>query len=128
RISRIWLRSLRENATAEFCAWAEIQEQTHLEPCRFQVVEQLCFVRFHEAARCLDLDKEAVFDEQVSAEFADDMVVEPDRNGRLPFDPQPALVQPDGQCTFVDAFQEAITQLVVRIEEGTDDLLADSAM
>jgi hypothetical protein len=69
-----------------------------------------------------------MIDEKVGAKLTDLLLMEPHRDGDLPFEENTALRERNRKTLFVNAFEEAVAEFVVDAEENADELLSQLRM
>lgn len=85
----------------------------------------LLFVRADDRACCFHFHNDAVIDDEISAEGADDDTLEHDFVSNLPSHPPRELSQSYGQCIRIHVLRKAQPELILHFVECRDDVTGD---
>src|SRR5574341_1244550 len=106
----------------------EVDQQAELYAARFEVVQELCYVLSDERLCRLDLDHEAVVNEQVGVVLAyEGPVLVVDGESLLLLDVETLLPKPVRECILVHLLEEPPPKVAVglegRLPDETSELL-----
>ena len=99
---------------------AEVDEESMFYAGGREVVDELYFVGLYEAGDRFKLDNQAVFDQKISYEIADNNIVVPDLDGLLGRGRDAFSVKLNHEALFVDRLEESKPQRVVNLVRAAD--------
>ncbi len=123
-----FLSFIVKQQSTELRARTEVEQETNLDRCRFQVMQQLRFVGRLENPGALEFQQYSFLHQNVPSKSADFMPSEPHRNCHLSFNAQACFAQRDHKRFLVHRFQESITKLVINFVENPNDFLRQFPM
>lgn len=122
------LPPFRKDFSFELCLGSEVEQQTYLKFCRFEVIHQLCFVFRRYCLSSFQFENDFIVNQQVSEILTDRLFFLEDLDRDLLFHRTTVFGQFLGKGIFINFLEKAISKHVVDTIESIDNIRCDLFM